>query len=112
MSRTTLQIDDDVLAAARVLAHEREESLGRVISELARQGLRPEDTYSEEGGFPVSRCGPLPALDGRTPKAAGRSAAGRAAVDLLLREMENHEQRAEGDAGYDFSEIRRRLRLD
>ena len=38
--RTTLQLDDDVLASARVLARQRVESLGAVISELARKGLR------------------------------------------------------------------------
>ncbi len=53
MSRTTLQIDDDLLAAARTLARERGESLGRVISDLARRGLRPDVSYSEEEGFPV-----------------------------------------------------------
>jgi hypothetical protein len=37
--RTTLQLDDDVLASARVLARQRGESLGAVISELARLGL-------------------------------------------------------------------------
>ncbi|MDM7936766.1 MAG: CopG family transcriptional regulator [Cyanobium sp. CZS 48M] len=37
--RTTLQLDDDVLAAARVLARQRRTSLGAVISELARQAL-------------------------------------------------------------------------
>ena len=37
--RTTLQLDDDVLAAARVLARQRGTSLGAVISALARQGL-------------------------------------------------------------------------
>ena len=53
MSRTTLQIDDDVLAAARVLARERGESLGRVVSELARRGLEPRVAYAEARGFPV-----------------------------------------------------------
>ena len=53
MSRTTLEIDDDVLAAARTLARERRESVGRIISELARRGLRPEGSYSEDQGFPV-----------------------------------------------------------
>lgn len=38
--RTTLRLDDDVLASARVLARQRGESLGAVISELARRGLR------------------------------------------------------------------------
>lgn len=38
--RTTLQLDDDVLAAARTLARQQRLSLGAVISKLARQGLR------------------------------------------------------------------------
>jgi hypothetical protein len=37
--RTTLQLDDDVLAAARVLARQQRTSLGAVISDLARQAL-------------------------------------------------------------------------
>ncbi len=37
--RTTLQLDDDVLAAARVLARQKRTSLGAVISALARQAL-------------------------------------------------------------------------
>jgi hypothetical protein len=53
VSRTTLQIDEDVLAAARVLARERQESLGRVVSDLARRGLRPALSYAEAEGFPV-----------------------------------------------------------
>jgi hypothetical protein len=37
--RTTIAIDDDVLEAARKLAAARDESLGRVVSDLMRQGL-------------------------------------------------------------------------
>jgi hypothetical protein len=37
--RTTLDIDDAVLAAARTLSAERGISLGDAISELARRGL-------------------------------------------------------------------------
>ena len=37
--RTTLDIDDDVIEAARELAAEERRSLGSVISELARRGL-------------------------------------------------------------------------
>jgi len=40
--RTTLAIDDDVLAAARYLAERQKKSLGEVISALVRQALRPE----------------------------------------------------------------------
>ena len=53
---------------------------------------------------------PLPALDGMTPREAVRNADGRAAVDNLLKEMENHEQRAPGPA-FDFTELRRDLGL-
>lgn len=37
--RTTLAIDDDVLAAAKHLAEREQKSMGEVISALARQGL-------------------------------------------------------------------------
>lgn len=37
--RTTLAIDDDVLAAAKHLAAREKRSIGEVISTLARQGL-------------------------------------------------------------------------
>lgn len=39
--RTTLQLDDDVLAAARALAAQQRRTLGEVVSELARRGLAP-----------------------------------------------------------------------
>ena len=52
--RTTLEIDDDVVAAARELAGEERRSLGSVISELARRGLTPASVQAE-GGVPVIR---------------------------------------------------------
>jgi hypothetical protein len=39
--RTTLDIDDDVLQAAREIAALRGSTAGKVISELARRGLEP-----------------------------------------------------------------------
>ena len=39
--RTTLTIEDDVLAAAKELADRQGKTVGEVISELARQALRP-----------------------------------------------------------------------
>jgi hypothetical protein len=39
--RTTLDIDDDVLQAAREIAALRGRTAGKVISELARRGLEP-----------------------------------------------------------------------
>ena len=39
--RTTLTIEDDVLAAARGLAARQRKTLGEVISALSRQALQP-----------------------------------------------------------------------
>ncbi|MGE4428845.1 MAG: antitoxin [Solirubrobacteraceae bacterium] len=52
--RTTLDLDDDVVVAARELAGEERRSLGSVISELARRGLTPARVESD-GGLPVIR---------------------------------------------------------
>lgn len=52
--RTTLNIDDDVAAAARELAADEHRSLGAVISELARRGLTPA-RVEVAGGLPVIR---------------------------------------------------------
>lgn len=51
--RTTVAIDDDVLEAARSLARSEQRSLGEVLSDLARKGLRPELRLSVRSGFPV-----------------------------------------------------------
>lgn len=57
--RTTLSIDDDILQAARSLAAAEHQSLGQVISDLARRGLAPRpDRIGSEGGFPVFRVDP------------------------------------------------------
>ncbi len=52
--RTTLDIADDVVAAAKELAAAERRSLGSVISELARRGLTPA-SVDAEGGLPVIR---------------------------------------------------------
>ncbi len=41
--RTTLDLDEDVLQAAKELAAQRKTTAGKVISELARTALRPSD---------------------------------------------------------------------
>jgi hypothetical protein len=55
--RTTLDIDDDVVAAARELAASGRRSLGAVISELARRGLTPARVETDDG-LPVIRVPP------------------------------------------------------
>lgn len=51
--RTTLAIDDDVLVAAKALAHQQDRSLGEVISELARRSLRRPRAGTERNGIPL-----------------------------------------------------------
>ena len=51
--RTTLEIDDSVLAAARVLAGQRGISLGAAVSEYARRGLQTTVEVQHRNGFPV-----------------------------------------------------------
>lgn len=52
--RTTLAIDDDILAAARELAEAERRSLGEVISALARNGLQPVAvTAKTRNGVPL-----------------------------------------------------------
>jgi hypothetical protein len=50
--RTTMNIDDDVLKAAKELAARRNTSVGRVLSDLVRQGLN-----AASADEPVSRNG-------------------------------------------------------
>ena len=51
--RTTLDIDDAVLAAAKEIARTRGESTGTVISELARKGLQ-NDRHSRRRHPPTT----------------------------------------------------------
>jgi hypothetical protein len=52
--RTTLSIDDDVLAAAKSLAALQHKSVGEVISNLSRQALRPDAQQSKKrNGVPL-----------------------------------------------------------
>lgn len=62
--RTTLAIDDDILAAAKHLAERENKSLGEVITLLARQGLsrQARGTRAVRNGVPL-----LPARKGATP---------------------------------------------
>ena len=51
--RTTLSIDDDVLAAAKGQALVQGRSIGEVISDLARQSLRRPVAPAERNGIPL-----------------------------------------------------------
>lgn len=57
--RTTINLDPDVDRAARALARSRSQSLGKVLSDLARRGLMREAAQAAhaDSGFPVFRVG-------------------------------------------------------
>ena len=50
--RTTLDIEEDVLLAAKDIARRRRSSVGRVLSELARAGLVRGEAVGERNGIP------------------------------------------------------------
>lgn len=57
--RTTLAIDDDVLAAAKELAATERKSVGEVISTLARRALRPsQPARTLRNGVPLLPLNP------------------------------------------------------
>jgi hypothetical protein len=51
--RTTLDLDDDVLQAAKELASSRGTTAGRVISELVRKALTPGRNSRVRNGVPL-----------------------------------------------------------
>ena len=51
--RTTLAIDDDVLEAAKALAALRNRSIGKIISDLARQALDRPAPIRTRNGVPL-----------------------------------------------------------
>jgi hypothetical protein len=53
--RTTLDIDDDVLQAAKELAELRRTTTGKIVSELARKALQPEASARVRNGVPLLR---------------------------------------------------------
>ena len=48
--RTTLDIDDDVLQAAKELAGNRRKTTGKLLSDLARQALEPRGRQPMRNG--------------------------------------------------------------
>jgi hypothetical protein len=51
--RTTLDLDDDVLQAAKEIAAARGSTAGKVLSELARKALEPTRTARVRNGVPL-----------------------------------------------------------
>lgn len=56
--RTTINLEPDVLYAAREIARRRGVSMGQVLSELARQALSRRDAATTRGGVPLFPVAP------------------------------------------------------
>lgn len=61
--RTTLDIDDDVLQAAKEIAVSRRKTTGQALSDLARAALAPKRTARVRNGVPL-----LPRRPAGSPK--------------------------------------------
>jgi hypothetical protein len=64
--RTTIDIDEDLLAAARSLSAQRGQTLGRVVSALLRKALRPARRSGARNGvrvFEPVRGAAVPSLE-------------------------------------------------
>ena len=51
--RTTITLENDVFEAAKSLAASSGQNLGKIISQLARRGLRSPAAVAKKNGFPV-----------------------------------------------------------
>ncbi|MBV8545429.1 MAG: CopG family transcriptional regulator [Acidobacteria bacterium] len=51
--RTTLEIDDDVLQAVKKIAAKRKLTLGRALSDLARQSITAGESDRVRNGVPL-----------------------------------------------------------
>jgi hypothetical protein len=83
------------------------EERSRVPPEVEAEVLR-EYVSNYYSSWPDSE---LPALGGKTPRAAVRTKRGRAEVESLIRDMEHHSHGSLVGAAYDFDELRRALGL-
>ena len=51
--RTTVDIEEDVLHAAKEIARQRKMTIGRVLSDLARKSLTRKPPVSQKHGLPI-----------------------------------------------------------
>ena len=51
--RTTVNLDDDVYQAVASLSQSSGHPLGKVLSEVARKGLKPKLPKTKKGGLPT-----------------------------------------------------------
>lgn len=136
MARNRLRVESNSIKRADAMRQLLEPLLGSMITHRGREHADPTVAMQEDGRtadapseVPPSEemdrillemkekhyadwaDHPIPALAGKTPRAAVRTKAGRQMVDLLLKENENLEARAPAGQRFNFSRIRRELGL-
>jgi len=135
LSDRALHLETNSRERAEALRRRVEEACGELIRHRAREHadllsrvLQPGEPDSPESATPPEAqqlvldfkeqhyAGwldePVPALGGKSPREAAQTAAGRAEIDVLLKDMENHEQRLPEAARFDFSRLRAALAID
>jgi hypothetical protein len=135
LSGTSLRLESNSVARADALRARLELACGELVRFRAREHTDPlsDAIRSAQPSVPDTPPPPevqqalrelkaryyaawvdekIPALGGRTPREAVRSARGRERVDALLKEIENMECRFEGGQTFDVAILRRELGLD
>lgn len=62
--RTTLDIDPDVLKAAKELAAKERSTAGKIISDIFRKGIQASQAHAAKGGYTMKNGIPLMASRG------------------------------------------------
>jgi hypothetical protein len=131
---TTMRVETNSVERADALRRRIEDACGGLVRHRLREHTDPLSTTASRGSARPSAPPPpemldalrelkerhleqwldeqVPALGGKTPRQAARTARGREQVDVLLREMENHEGRMADGAMSDFPGLRARLGID
>jgi len=109
-------------ACAGLLVHQRRDHGDPLAPRLVRPSTEPSEVEDRPAVREAARAfkrrhyrewadQPVPALQGKTPREAIRTAQGREAVDALLKHFEHHEQHSPPDVRFDFNDMRRDLGL-
>ncbi|HXI11442.1 MAG TPA: SEC-C metal-binding domain-containing protein [Thermoanaerobaculia bacterium] len=134
VARDTVRIETNSERRADALRRRVRDACGRNIRDGVRQAESPSSLpRASERGTPPPGMSPteqallrelkeahyrewidtaIPALGGKTPREAARSTKSREKLDLLLREIENRENRLPEAERFAIERLRRELRLD
>ncbi len=133
LSETGLRLETNSVKRADALLRRVESACGDAIRHRAREHVDPLSQKRPRRSAPQLEAPPeaaqlvldlkerhyadwldqpLPALKGKTPREAAQSAAGRSSLDVLLKDIENHERRGERATFFDVSQLRRALGME